>query len=46
MAACASGGKVRFPGEAAPRILGVVTLSDEETIHNAFFDRRFRKGQP
>ena len=39
-------GEVRLPGEAAPRILGVVTLSDEETIHNAFFDRRFRKGQP
>ena len=42
-------GRVRFwgeiarPGEIAPRILRVITLADEETIHNAFFDRRFRK---
>ena len=42
-------GRVRFwgeitrPGEDAPRILRVVTLADEETIHNAFFDRRFKK---
>ena len=42
-------GRVRFwgeitrPGEDAPRILRVVTLDDEETIHNAFFDRRFKK---
>ncbi len=39
-------GEVTLPGEAAPRILRVVTLTDGKTIHNAFFDRRFRKGQP
>jgi hypothetical protein len=27
------------------RILRVITLDDEKTIHNAFFDRNFRKGQ-
>ena len=26
-----------------PRILRVVTLADGETVHNAFFDRRFRR---
>ncbi|MCY3800693.1 MAG: hypothetical protein OXG46_03860 [Chloroflexi bacterium] len=42
-------GRVRFwgeiirPGELAPRFLRVVTLADGETIHNAFFDRGFRK---
>ena len=42
-------GRVRFwgevtpPGETAPRYLRVITLGDGETIHNAFFDRRFRK---
>ena len=36
----------RRPGETAPRILRVVTLTDGETILNAFFDRRFRKDQP
>jgi hypothetical protein len=25
------------------RVLRVVTLDDGETIHNAFFDRRFRE---
>ncbi|MDE0164442.1 MAG: hypothetical protein OXH92_09510 [Bryobacterales bacterium] len=39
-------GEVTRPGEAKPRILRVVTLTDGETIHNAFFDRRFRKDQP
>ena len=45
-------GRIRFwgeatrPGEGTPRILRVVTLNDGETIHNAFFDRRFRKDQP
>lgn len=45
-------GRVRFwgeiirPGEDAPRILRVVTLADEETIHNAFFDRGFKKEEP
>ena len=36
-------GEVTYPGEPTPRILRVVTLSDRETIQNAFFDRRFRK---
>jgi len=42
-------GRIRFwgeivqPGERAPRFLRVITLDDGETIHNAFFDRRFRK---
>lgn len=28
------------------RILRVVTLEDGETVHNAFFDRDFRKDRP
>jgi hypothetical protein len=28
------------------RILRVITLDDGETIHNAFFDRDFRKDKP
>ena len=36
-------GEVMRPGETTPRYLRVVTLEDGETIHNAFFDRRFRK---
>lgn len=28
--------------EAQGRVLRVVLLSDGETVHNAFFDRRFR----
>ena len=36
-------GEVIPPGEATPRYLRVVTLEDGETIHNAFFDRSFRK---
>ena len=36
-------GQVSRPGEEEPRILRVVTLEDGETIHNAFFDRGFRK---
>lgn len=41
-------GRIRFFGEvAAPgggtKYLRVVTLSDGETIHNAFFDRRYRE---
>ncbi|MYE02094.1 MAG: hypothetical protein F4Y03_12620 [Alphaproteobacteria bacterium] len=45
-------GRVRFWGEIvqaeddAPRILRVVTLADGETVHNAFFDRGFRKDEP
>ena len=38
-------GEVRRPGETAPRILRLVTLSDGETIHNAFFDPRFRQDE-
>lgn len=41
-------GRVRFWGKIRDhggrvRILRVVTLEDGETIHNAFFDRRFRE---
>ena len=42
-------GRIRFwaevavPGSTSPRYLRVVTLEDGETIHNAFFDRRFQK---
>ncbi|MFN8633469.1 MAG: hypothetical protein U0893_06405 [Chloroflexota bacterium] len=38
-------GRIRFWGivpEFGGRVLRVVTLSDGETIHNAFPDRRFR----
>ena len=44
-------GRFRFWGaipvahENKVRILRVVTLEDGETVHNAFFDRRFRRGQ-
>ncbi len=38
-------GEVRLPGEAEARILRVVTLEDGETLHNAFIDRGFRKGE-
>ena len=37
-------GEIAVPGETIPRILRVVTLDDGETVHNAFFDRRFRGG--
>ena len=42
-------GRVRFwgdvtPGcENGPRVLRVVTLDDDETIHNMFFDRGYRR---
>jgi len=42
-------GRIRFwsevtlPGEIEPHVLRVVTLEDGETVHNAFFDRNFRK---
>jgi hypothetical protein len=39
-------GKIAQPGEARPRFLRVVTLADGETVHNAFFDRNFREGEP
>ena len=47
-----SDGRIRFwaeilvPGETTPRMLRVVTLQDGETIHNAFFDRNFRRNVP
>jgi hypothetical protein len=28
-----------------PRVLRVVTLPDGETIHNAFFDRGFKRNE-
>jgi hypothetical protein len=37
-------GPVYLSGEDAPRYLRVVTLSDGETVHNAFLDRGFREG--
>lgn len=37
-------GPVHLSGEALPRYLRVVTLSDGETVHNAFLDRGFREG--
>lgn len=36
-------GEVPLPGGEGSRILGVVTLEDGETVHNAFLDRNFRK---
>jgi hypothetical protein len=44
-------GRIRFwgmivdPRDGTTRILRVVTLDDGETVHNAFFDRRFRKDE-
>ena len=38
-------GRVRDPRNGSWRILRVVTLSDGETIHNAFFDRGYREEQ-
>jgi hypothetical protein len=40
-----SDGRIRRWGrisEAGDRFLGVVLLPDGETVHNAFFDRRFK----
>ena len=43
-------GRIRFWREitlasgGGPYVLRVVTLEDGETVHNAFFDRNFRKG--
>ena len=34
------------PSSPFTRILRVATLEDGETIHNAFFDRSFRRGSP
>lgn len=36
-------GEIMVPNETSSRYLRVVTLEDGKTIHNAFFDRRFRK---
>ena len=36
-------GEVNRAGKDLPRVLRVVTLADGETVHKAFFDRRFRK---
>ena len=38
-------GRVRDPRDANWRVLRIVTLSDGETIHNAFFDRGYRDDQ-
>ena len=44
-------GRIRFWGEVtgagddAPRVLRVVTLADGETVHNAFFDRGFKRDE-
>lgn len=38
-------GRVRDPRDANWRVLRVVTLSDGETIHNAFFDRGYQDDQ-
>ena len=39
-------GRVTLPSEVKPRILRVVTLDDETTVHNAFIDRTFREDAP
>lgn len=42
-------GRIRFwsevtaVGETISHVLRVVTLEDGETVHNAFFDRNYRK---
>lgn len=47
-----SNGRIRFwgrieePDAPRPRFLRVITLDDEETVHNAFFDRNFREEEP
>jgi hypothetical protein len=39
-------GKIVAVGVARPRFLRDVTLKDGETVHNVFFDRNFREGEP
>lgn len=39
-------GRVTLPNEGKPRILRIVTLEDQATIHNAFIDRTFREDAP
>jgi len=47
-----SNGRIRFWGRIAEpdttrsRFLQVITLDDGATVHNAFFDRDFREGEP
>ncbi|MDE0175380.1 MAG: hypothetical protein OYH76_01085 [Defluviicoccus sp.] len=36
-------GEIAGTGEREPRILRVLTLADGETVHNAFFDRGFKR---
>lgn len=38
-------GRVRDPRDGNWRVLRMVTLSDGETIHNAFFDRSYQDDQ-
>ena len=38
-------GEVTGAGDDAPRVLRVVTLADGETVHNAFFDRGFKRDE-
>jgi hypothetical protein len=38
-------GAIEVSGEPRRRYLRVVTLSDGETVHNAFFDRNFREDE-
>ena len=35
--------RFRFWGEVEGKVLRVITLEDKATIHNAFFDRRFKR---
>jgi hypothetical protein len=39
-------GMIVDPRDGATRTLRVVTLTDGETVHNAFFDRGFREERP
>ena len=39
-------GEIPQPGDPGARFLRVIALAAVETIHNAFFDRRFRKDSP
>lgn len=42
-----SDGRIRLWGkikEAGGKYLRVILLEDQETVHNAFFDRSFREG--
>jgi hypothetical protein len=42
MAASGIGAPLSTPRDNRTRILRVVTLEHDETIHNAFFDRNFK----